>query len=435
MKTIRSITTVISYPIILLTSAFLLSLAVLPQNTLSAAKQEKPLNNMIKTGINRAVIEYEPAVAVRGSGCLTCHAEINSNYITDFGYGSPYFFANLSEKNRVGFFNGHIYGDFIADPGKTGWLTAEFKKEIIVPVAPVDFNLEKVAGNTLADKKYYTEALKASSLAGYLRALENKKDKPAPIVEKTKIFIGAPDVETLESGFGIKHGDNSGIKYIKNDPVKSPEIKGIESGTDRKYYSNTGEITCDGDLFIDGMLFIDKPVIDTISGCRIYVTGPVFLQKEITYKKSGTKNDKSNLQIVSTEAIFLGVGREKCRDNSKTDPMALRLIKTPALPSLFTRSAFMKNISPQKQMQALYDKTALVPLEDSSCHDSAIGFSRLLLNAPVIHSRYSGRFKGLVIAEFALFWQGKTRFEFDPLFKEVPILPMLKESDYFMIEK
>jgi hypothetical protein len=241
-------------------------------------------------------------------------------------------------------------------------------------------------------------------------------------------------VETLESGFGIKHWDNTGIKYIKNDPVQSPELKGIDPGNDRKYYTNRGEIICDGDLFIRGMLLLNKPIIDTISGCRIYVTGPVFLQKEITYKNSGNTYDKSNLQIVSTEAIFLGVGREKCKDNSKTDPMALRLLKTPALPSIFTRTAFRQDISPQKLMQALYDKTKLVPLEDSSCHDSTIGFSRLLLNAPIIHSRYSGRFKGVVIAEFALFRQGKTRLEFDPIFKEVPVLPLLKESDYFMVE-
>jgi hypothetical protein len=78
--------------------------------------------------------------------------------------------------------------------------------------------------------------------------------------------------------------------------------------------------------------------------------------------------------------------------------------------------------------------TALIPLEDSSFHDDTIGFSRLLLNAPIINSRYKGNFKGLVIAEFALFWQGKTGFEFDPIFKKVPVLPMLKDSDYLVVD-
>ena len=85
-------------------------------------------------------------------------------------------------------------------------------------------------------------------------------------------------------------------------------------------------------------------------------------------------------------------------------------------------------------MQELYDKASLVPLEDSSCHDTTLGFSRMLLNAPVVHSRYSGRFKGVVIAEFALFWQGKSSYEFDPVFREVPVLPVLKDSDYLVVE-
>ena len=261
----------------------------------------------------QTIIEYEPAVAVRASGCLTCHAEINSNYITDFGYGSSYFFANPASKNKVGIFNGHIYGDFIADASKTGWLTAEFKKEIIVPDAPVDFNLEEAAGNTLTDKSSYHEALKANSLGGYLRALEAKKNNPAPVIEKKKVFIGAPDTATLETGFGINPGDKVNFKYIKSDPSISPaEIKGIELSKDGKYYTNTGEITCDGDLFIRGILFLDKPVIVTKTGCRIYATGPVFLQgKIVTYKNSGNDDDKSNLQLVSTEAIFPGCWKRK----------------------------------------------------------------------------------------------------------------------------
>lgn len=407
----------------------LLFLAIIAWETSSLSSEDKH----IIPGINATVIEYEPAVALRASGCLTCHAEIASNYITDFGYGSSYFFANPANKNEVGMFNGHIYGDFIAEPGKSSWLTAEFKKNIIVPHAPIDFDLVKAAGNTLTDKSSYQEALKAGSLAEYLRALESKKDKPAPVIEKNKVFIGAPDRETLKSRFDIKSGDHVDFKYIKNDPA-SPEVKGIELCEDGKYYTNKGEIVCDGDLFVRGMLFLSEPAIVTKAGCRIYATGPVLLQKEITFKNSKNPGDKSNLQLVSSEAIFLGVGREKQDTTPKTDPMALRLLMTPARPSIFTRSTYRNNIIPQKFTQDLYDKTALVPLEDSSYHDDTIGFSKLLLNAPVINSRYKGRFKGLVIAEYALFWQGSSSFEFDPVFKEVPVLPVLKDSDYLRIE-
>ena len=91
----------------------LLFLVIITEETSSLSSEDKH----IKPGINAAVVEYEPAVALRASGCLTCHAEIVSNYVTDFGYGSSYFFAHPASKNEVGMFNGHIYGDFIAEPG------------------------------------------------------------------------------------------------------------------------------------------------------------------------------------------------------------------------------------------------------------------------------------------------------------------------------
>ena len=92
------------------------------------------------------------------------------------------------------------------------------------------------------------------------------------------------------------------------------------------------------------------------------------------------------------------------------------------------------NIPPETFAQKLYNQAASLPLEDSSCHDETLSFSRILLNAPVVHSRYSGKFKGLVIAEFALFFQGKSSYEFDPVFKQVPVLPRLKDSDYLVVK-
>ncbi len=413
---------------ILLSYVCLLFLAIYPGNIHARETIRKNIS------VNTTVRDYEPAVAVRASGCLTCHAEFSSNFITDFGYGSPWFFANPESKNKVGIFNGHIYGDFIAEPGKTGWLTAQFKRQVIIPKASVGFDIASVSGDTLPDESFYEEALKASSLGEYLRALERKKSGPARVIEKKKVFIGAPDAATLEARFDIKPGDEADFKYIKDDPEASPEVEGIESSVDGKYYTNIGEIVCDGDFLVRGTLLLNKPVIATGRGCRIYATGPVFLQGEISYRDQGTPDEEGNLQIVSTEAIFLGVGQRKCDTADEVDPMALRLLKTPARPSIITRAAHRQNIPPQVLTRDLYDKASSLPLEDSSCHDETIAFSRLLLNAPIINSRYSGKFKGLVIAEYALFWQGKTDFEFDPIFKTVPVLPVLRDSDYLEIE-
>ena len=423
-----------SVPTIVLIGLLVLFLTGYPKETPAISPEEPSTESPRKPAVNAAIAAYEPALAVRASGCITCHAKIYSSYITDFGYGSPYFFGNPEGGNKVGPFNGHIYGDFTAEPGKTGWLTAEFHNDIIVPQANLDFNLKDAAGTALSDQASYRDALQATSLAKYLQALESQKTDPAPVIEKKEVFIGAPDTATLETRFGITHISASNFKYIKTDRSVSPDFDGIALSENGNYYTNGSEIVCDGDLFVRGILFLNKATIATNTGCRIYATGPIFLQDAVMYRSTGDGIDRTNLQLVSTEAIFLGVGQKKCNTPADSDSLALRLLRTPALTSLITRSTDRNNIPPQEFSRMMYDKASLVPLEDSSCHDATLGFSRLLLNAPIIHSGYSGRFKGLVIAEFALFKQGKSSYEFDPVFKEVPVLPLLKDEDYLLVE-
>ncbi len=101
--------------------------------------------------INAAISEFEPALAVRTSACITCHAKIHPGFITDFGYGDSYFFGKPGGGSRFGSFDGSIYGDFYGgEPNKTGWLTAEMGKKVVVPKAGFDFDLS-AAGAKLSD--------------------------------------------------------------------------------------------------------------------------------------------------------------------------------------------------------------------------------------------------------------------------------------------
>jgi hypothetical protein len=412
----------------------LLFIAGFPKEIISVTPEDPPDGKESKQIVNAAIARYEPALAVRGAGCITCHAKIYSAFITDFGYGDPFFFGHASGGIKVGPFNGNIYGDFIAEQGKTGWLTAEMHKEIIVPQAPLSLDPKDAAGSGLNNQSSYRDALQADSLKKYLQSLESQKTNPAPIVEKDTVFIGAPDTATLETRFGLTPGNKVDFKYIKNNPKDSPEIEGIELGESGNYYTNTSDVVCDGDLFLRGILFLNKPSIRTNTGCRIYTAGPVFLQNTVAFNRMSQGTDRTNLQLVSSEAVFMGVGRKKCNSQAESDPLSSRLLLTPALTSIITRSAERDSIRPEAFAQKLYDKAALIPLEDSSCHDESISFSRILINAPIVHSRYNGKFRGLVIAEFALFWQGKSSYEFDPIFKEVPVLPLLKDEDYLLVE-
>lgn len=390
------------------------------------SQQSKPVTNT-------AIAEFEPALAVRASACITCHAKVSPSFITDFGYGEKYFFGNHGAGSSLNFFGGSMYGDFYGgEPNKTGWLTAEITKSIIVPQAGFDFDLA-AAGAKLA-KSNYQQALQATSLAKYMQALETQKSKPATVIEKKKLFIGAPDAAALEARFNIAPGSDIKFKYLKNDS-SSPDVGGIGLNSSKEYYTNTQEVVCDGDLFVRGTLFLNHITVSTRNGCRIYATGPIFLQNEVVYKNLGASEDKSNLQLVSAEAILLGLGDKSCDSTSKDSPLSRRLVSGYAISTFVTREATNKSISPKEFGQRIYDQGKLIALlEDASCQDDSVGFSRLLLDAPQVHSRYKGQFKGLIIAEVALFRLGKGNFEFDPVFKRVPVLPRLKNSDYLQVE-
>jgi hypothetical protein len=133
------------------------------------------------------------ALAVRASACITCHAKIRPSFIADFGHGDRYFFGNTAAGGALSPFDGSIYGDFYGgEPNKTGWLTSEIQKSIIVPNARFDFNLSAV-GAKLAAQPGYRQPLQATSLAAYLQELEKQKSNPASVIEKKLVFIGAPN--------------------------------------------------------------------------------------------------------------------------------------------------------------------------------------------------------------------------------------------------
>lgn len=384
-------------------------------------------------GANPAISDYEPAFAVRASSCITCHAEIQPSCITDFGRGEPYFFGRHGSGSTLGTFDGSMYGDFGGEPDKTAWLTARIARQIIVPRAEISFDL-KAAAKKLAGQPDFRQALEAKSLAEYLRALESRKPNPAAVVEKEEVFIGAPTAATLEARFNIPAASANLSKYIEND-ASSPALQGIGMDSGRNFFTNTGEVVCDGDLFLRGTLFLNNLSLATRSGCRIYATGPIFIQKEIHYKDLEGAGRKANLQLVSAEAILLGVGDKSCDPSSEESPLSRRLVSGYAISTFMTREAQRRSISAKEFGEGIYARGKLIPaLEDAACHGDDVSFSRLLLNAPQIHNRYKGKFRGLVIGEVALFRLSKSAFEFDPIFKQVPILPVLRPRDYLHVE-
>jgi hypothetical protein len=104
--------------------------------------------------------------------------------------------------------------------------------------------------------------------------------------------------------------------------------------------------------------------------------------------------DRTNLQLVSAEAILLGVGDKSCDAASTESPLSRRLASGYAVSTFMSRASAGKSISLQEFGKSIYAKGILIAaLEDAGCHDDNIGFTRLLLNAPQIHSCYKGNLK------------------------------------------
>jgi hypothetical protein len=375
---------------------------------------------------------------VRGVTCITCHTtdnsqytRVNSNFISDFAFGGDgkgrdYFFG----KSAPSIYLDNPYGLRYPDNN---------------PANPNEFS-----GLSLASSESFITLNQAVPSA--VTAVENvdtlsnyiKKWLPTTNVSIAKsIYIGAPNANRLKEVFGWTAASGN-LMFKKSGSL---DFSGISLSSNGQYYKNTAEVFCEGDLLVVGVLYLENLKLRTITGCRIHATETIFVSGPITYDHT-TQEDKYNLQLVSSRAIVMGLGRLKisnkwCPDTdyfkqasatTGTNSFYYRFITLQTLPSTFTRDEADPVVGARKIYDDAFVKMSDQVLYDATCQSTGRGvaFDRLLLNAPQVHSRYTGNLKGTVIAEFALLSLGRTTFEYDPVFSDpyVHVLPMLKETDY-----
>ena len=376
----------------------------------------------------------EPSMAVRGIGCVACHLNTTSKVIADFGAGSDYFFG----KNAPDGSQFSAPHSFYSDHGANGLQTASMT-EILIPNIQLPFSPGSVPLSMSTAQK------QATTLADYVTAVRGN----ATVTVKNNIFIGAPSAVTLASRTGI---GSAPFVFLKNQD-SSPGLSGLEN---KGSYFQASLLTCDGDLTINGSLFLKDLTLKTNDGCRIYATGAIFVNGEITYSQltAGPTNN-ANLQLVSSTWINLGVGITHC----ELDP------NYPiAVPNSWYRTWPREAIDPVTNAQSpLYHRTLIYPaptrsgtlngatmrtvvqgitgFQDASCRTPTAGafprevhYERLLLNAPRIDSRYTGQFTGVIIAEAILMSLSNFTFTYDSVFNRVPVLPLLKPSDFLIVQ-
>tara|TARA_B100001248_G_C27399710_1_gene469138 strand:+ start:694 stop:2619 length:1926 start_codon:yes stop_codon:yes gene_type:complete len=407
----------------------------------------------IKIIVGNPLYDLEPAMAVRASGCVSCHANVDANYISDFGLGSGKFFGGIGQNINTAFST--YYGDHTFS-----WVTARFNKDILVPkdasfskdLSTVD-KLYNWWGTRLSKYVEFNQFKKdiqpVRSLADYIRLMESYKSQPATVKEKDSIYIGAPSIAKMTSML------NGREKIFYKDSSASPSLSGLSpqytiNGTTKKYFKADGDLVCDGDLILNGGLILRSVKIKTINGCRIYVNGPVFTSGKITYEDLDGGLNLTNLQITSSRMIAMGVGLKHCevesgwyRKNAPNDsPLRKRLQDHMA-------HAFLRNYAERDKKdyaranddllefaQGLtkQDASAIVDASCDSDGGRSNSYERLLLNAPLIHSRYQGSYRGVIIAEVPLFSLSRFSFQFDPVFKRAPVLPLLDLKDFLEVK-
>lgn len=422
----------------------------------------------VKIEVGNSLNFFQPALAVRGSGCIMCHADVRSNIVTDLGYGNDYYFGQRLPPNYTWNF-GPIYGDFSAfyhngsteEAGNFSLLNHQADKKVFVPMnaaIPIDEPKQKTGANTLAE--YLRHRFAASPFSGTRAA-----DK---VVERSSIYIGAPTAARIRQAFNWTSGQGNLI-YEKETGSGAYELSGLRDGGN--YYHNDGTLICEGDVMINGTLALTDLRVRTRTGCRIYATGSVFIYGPITYENPANA-ELRNLQITSAKAILLGLGdlyngSTHCEQTAAADSnwyykrlvnyasesAAYDSASLPGYQKAIRDSAYMRlyffwpNVNhyvrndsraPEMIGKEIYDEmiNTIGLQKDAACRvgGRGVGYERLLLNAPRVESRYNGDFVGTIVSEIALMALGQFKFEFDPVFREVHILPKLRDSDYLHIE-
>lgn len=474
----------------------------------------------VRISIDNPLANLQPGIAVRASACIYCHATINSNVITDFGFGNDYFFG---QRSNLPWDYGTVYGN-----NSGNWQGTVLSGKIIVPH-------EATISQTLKNSfTYLYPANKppplVSSVADFLRWYLNSNSDGSKyqVTEAKSIFIGAPTASRLREAAGKQPSDGP-IKFLpENQSV--PTLSNFKVVTGMRPDDTTGdyvtndpstEIVCNGDVLIDAPLFLNQPKINSVSGCRLYVTQTVFLEAPLTYTN---ESSTTNLQISSSKAILAGIGWNDCGVNWRDDePVVagrnhsiLGRIKdyTYVNSNTFVRnmtsgnpqdffdsvysdallipradlldakcqtanttsvtihgkvtlgssivnvsdtsplqagmSLFADDFPPGSRVQSILSSTAIqigigtsesVPANGSSVSEILtftnprnLSLNHILINAPIVHSRYTGDVQGAIISEYALMSLGLFSYSFDPIFLSVPVLPLLNTNEYLDVQ-
>ena len=345
-------------------------------------------------------VEHEAVFAVRNMSCAFCHAKIESNIISDF--------ASKTTPASAAQSLDQLY-ELVQDKRNNN-IKPQISGKFIIPDVTTRTSPEAISGGV------------STCVGGGLR-------KTA--ISYPQISLSAALDKCLKSFFVWGNPAETFVtrKTVDINPVSSPDsIKAIAANESAKLssdgfavigtstlsgltgskaagFKSKGAISCEGAVVFDAPVMLENSTISTQKGCRIYSTGSIFVFGSLVV--SGPA-ESAHLQLMSP--VFVGFdilpGDAVARINHDAN----------------NHQAFSIGSSAQVGTKITADgKTLSITAKGSGSNS----YSKVAASAPVIYSRSSGQFSGVIIAEQFIGKIGSLSFKFDPIFKKSDTTPVL----------
>ena len=226
----------------------------------------------------------QPVLAVRNTGCIMCHAQVNGDLITDFGNGDPFVMgtdAISNHPNQVGYYGPFASKHFIFQG--SGWQNSSIMGNVYVPDqqitnqalinAYVADTSNPTFNGTLSMLNFlqggYVDTVYAPGVSSRVISTTNSSDITKPGLRgnfqtRETIWIDSPssdEIRSLAQNTGaVQVVANLGVIVTKASA--DTQVSGLNPSQSAKTFklivTNTGNVVCMGDVIIDGALFLNN---------------------------------------------------------------------------------------------------------------------------------------------------------------------------------
>jgi hypothetical protein len=343
-----------------------------------------------------SAIQHEAVFAVRNVACALCHAKIDSNIISDFAINSDktsaaHVFDQINySMNHAKAGTQSISGKFIVPAGDTYVAAASAAGK----VSNCSFDsLGKVAPS-------YVEVSVLDSLNKCVKPFINWSNPAEAFVARKSVEIApvnSPD--TIRS-----LADAAKLTTTGYAAVQASTITGLTRNQNGGIVA-AATLPGEGAVVADGPLLLKNVTIQTTKGCRIYSTASIFVFGNLTV--SGPA-ESAHVQLMSP--VFVGFEISSADADKRLQHGVNKLYSY----SIGTALSVANKITA--------DATKVGAQAGGA---GAFSYTKVAASAPVVYSRSSGQFSGVIIAEQFLGRIGSLNFVFDPVFKKGPSAPQL----------